>query len=139
MRWLGAEGLPVLRLLTDVTQLEPPGHLVAQDRHEHVGEAEVSRYAIDAGTVLLTVWREVLHEVIYQLQPPTRQASESQRDWLLTAYGDGLLFNEILDNGWGKTYRREDMERFALWSYAADVTTVGTMSFHAVKWGEPSR
>jgi hypothetical protein len=27
------------------------------------------------------------------------------------------------------------MERYALWTYAMDYTTVGTMEFHAVKWG----
>jgi hypothetical protein len=39
---------------------------------------------------------------------------------------------EILDNGFGKTYRREDMRRFALWSYAMDCVTFGTMEFHEV-------
>jgi len=39
-----------------------------------------------------------------------------------------------LDNGFGKTYRTVDMERYALWSYAMDVATFGTMQFHAVKW-----
>jgi hypothetical protein len=35
----------------------------------------------------------------------------------------------------GKTYRRADMERYALWSYVMDYTTFGTVGFHAVKWG----
>ena len=34
-----------------------------------------------------------------------------------------------------RRYRRADMERYAPWSYSMDYTTVGTMEFHAVKWG----
>jgi hypothetical protein len=54
---------------------------------------------------------------------------------LFAHYGDGQPYDEILDNGFGKTYRRADMQRYALWSYAMDFTTIGTMEFHAVKWG----
>ena len=43
----------------------------------------------------------------------------------------------MLDNGFGKTYRRADEQCFALWSYAMDYTTIGTMEFHEVMWGWP--
>jgi hypothetical protein len=76
-----------------------------------------------------------LHEVIYQTPAEDDAASADRNAALFAHYGDGHPFNEILDNGYGKTYRRADMERYALWSYAMDYTTVGTMAFHAVKWG----
>ena len=127
--------LPLFRLLDAADGIAAPGELVSQAPHEKVVGAHQQRYAIAEGHVILTTWRGKLHEVIYQT-PAENEAAAAERNAALFAhYGDGHPFNEILDNGFGKTYRRADLHRYALWSYAMDFTTVGTMEFHAVKWG----
>ena len=71
--------------------------------------------------------------VIQSAPAGDEDASVERNETLFAHYGDGHAFNEILDNGFGKTYRRADMERYALWSYAMDYTTIGTMAFHEVE------
>ena len=73
-----------------------------------------------------------MHCVIYQAPLGDETAIESRNAGLFEHYGEGQEWDEILDNGFGKTYRREDMRRFALWSYAMDFVTFGTMEFHEV-------
>jgi len=128
-------GLPLFRLLDPADAVAEPGELVWEGPHEKAAEAYQRRYEIAEGHVILTTWQGNLHEVIYQTPAEDDAASADRNAALLAHYGDGHPFNEILDNGYGKTYRRADMERYALWSYAMDYTTVGTMAFHAVKWG----
>ena len=85
--------------------------------------------------IILTTWQGKLHEVIYQTPAKDEDAAASRNAAQFVHYGDGHPFNEVLDNGFGKTYRRADMQRYALWSYAMYFTTVGMMDFHVVKWG----
>ena len=103
--------------------------------HEKAAGADDVCYQTEQGQIILTFWQGALHAVIYQT--PAKTASEAllRNVRIFNHYGDGQSFEEILDNGFGKTYRRSDMNRFALWSYAVDYTTVGTMAFHNVMWG----
>ena len=125
--------LPIFELLTPLDEVLVPGDLLEEAADENVVGATVSTYGIAEGQLILTVWNGCLHEVIYQTP---RAAGEAQHrdEQLFIHYGGGHAWREILDNGFGKTYRRVDMERYALWSYAMDVATFGTMQFHAVKW-----
>jgi len=127
--------LPLFELLEPSDTVSAPGELIWEGPHEKAAEAHQKRYEIPEGHVILTTWQGKLHEVIYQTPLEDETASAHRNASLFDHYGDGNDFNEILDNGFGKTYRRSDMERYALWSYAMDYTTVGTMEFHAVKWG----
>jgi hypothetical protein len=83
----------------------------------------------------VTEWRKAVHEVIFQTPARTRKQAAARNAALFDFYGEGHGWNEILDNGFGKTYRRADLQRFALWSYAMDFNTFGTMAFHEVRWG----
>lgn len=127
--------LPLFELLEDADAVPVPGELVGEGPHEKAAGAYQRRYEIPEGYVILTTWQGKLHEVIYQTPLEDEVASADRNAALFDHYSDGHAFNEILDNGFGKTYRRSDMERYALWSYAMDYATVGTMEFHAVKWG----
>jgi hypothetical protein len=84
------------------------------------------RYEIAEGHVILTAWHGKLHEIIYQTPADDDEDAAERNESLFAHYGDGYECNEILDNGFGKTYRRADLERNALWSYAMDYTTIGT-------------
>jgi len=128
-------GLPLFRLLDPADNVAEPEVLVWEGPHEKAAGAHQRRYEIPEGHVILTMWQGKLHEVIYQTPMEDEEASSDRNAALFEHYGDGHAFNEILDNGFGKTYRRADLERYALWSYAMDYTTVGTMEFHSVKWG----
>lgn len=128
-------GLPLFRLLGSADCIAEPGELVWEGPHEKAEGAYLRRYAIAEGHVIVTTWQGKLHEVIYQT-PAEDGASAADRNATLFAhYGEGYGFNEVLDNGFGKTYRRADMQRYALWGYMMDYMTIGTMEFHAVKWG----
>jgi hypothetical protein len=127
--------LPLFRLLDPADRIAEPDALVWEGLHEKAAEAYQRRYEIADGHLILTTWQGRLHEVIYQTPAEDEESSAVRNGALFAHYGDGHPFNEVLDNGFGKIYRRADMERYALWSYAMDYTTVGTMEFHAVKWG----
>ena len=127
--------IPLFRLLDDPNGITAPGQLVWEGPHEKAAEAYKQRFQIPEGHIILTIWNGKLHSVIYQTPAEDYKGAAGRNKQLFKHYGEGQEFNEILDNGFGKTYRRADMERFALWSYAMDYTTIGTMDFHAVMWG----
>jgi hypothetical protein len=112
-----------------------PGTLVWKEPHEKAAGAHRPSFAIPGGHVILTIWHGKLHELVYQTPAKDAVAAAERNAALFAHYGDGHLFNEILDNGFGKTCRRADTRLYALWSYAMDFTTVGTMEFHEVRWG----
>ena len=111
---------------------DPPGELLESNPHEHAADAMVHRFRVDGGFWLVTVWRGRVHEVIHQTPCESELESDIRNRALFEHYGEGQEWNEVLDNGFGKTYRRADMERYALWSYAMDYNTFGTMAFHEV-------
>jgi hypothetical protein len=78
-----------------------------------------------------------LHEVIYQTPAGNAAGAIARYAAIFAHYSGSRSFNEIFDNGFGQAHRRADMERYALWSYAMDITTVGTVAFHPIKWGPP--
>jgi hypothetical protein len=126
--------LPVFTLLQSSRSIKAPGKLVWKGRKGSTPRVYQRRYRIRQGHVILTTWKGKLHEVIYQT-PLDDEASVINRNTeLFKQYGDGEKWKEILDNGFGKTYRRSDKQCYALWSYAMDFNTFGTMEFHEIKW-----
>lgn len=128
------DDLPLLELLCTADEVRIPGDLESSNPHEKAPDAVVERYVVDGGGILLTFWRARLHEVIYQTPAESEEHAARRNDRLFAHYGQGDGWNEILDNGFGKTYRRADLQRYALWSYVMDATTIGTMEFHQVRW-----
>jgi hypothetical protein len=127
--------LPLFLLLTPIRGASEPDSLEWEAPHEQAASACNRCYRIAEGHVILTEWQRILHCVIYQTPLTNGVAIESRNLELFEHYGEGFTWKEILDNGFGKTYRREDMHRFALWSYAMDYNTFGSMEFHQVMWG----
>ena len=127
-------GLPLFSLNSKSDGLGAIGELVAEGPHDKAKGAHESQFRITEGHIILTIWRGKLHCVIYQTPLEDKKAIKKRNAALFKHYGEGQDWNEILDNGFGKTYRREDMKRFALWSYAMDFNTFGTMAFHKVMW-----
>lgn len=125
--------LPFFTLLIATDEIVVPGLLVWEKPHEKVEAALMQCFRVADGRVILTIWRQKLQEVIYQTPLKDETAIERRNAELFKHYGEGHDWREILDNGFGKTYRRTDMQRYALWSYAMDFNTFGTMEFHAVK------
>ncbi|KAF2775964.1 MULTISPECIES: hypothetical protein [Streptomyces] len=128
------DDLPLLELLCAADEVRVPGELESSLPHENAPDAVVDAYTIDGGRLLLTLWRGRLHEVIYQTPAESAEDASRRNDRLFAHYGQGDGWTEILDNGFGKTYRRADQQQYALWSYTMDVATFGTMDFHQVKW-----
>ncbi|MFH8533953.1 hypothetical protein ACH4GE_36755 [Streptomyces tendae] len=128
------DDLPLPELLRTYDEVRIRGDLKVSGLHEKAADAVVYGYVVDGGRMLLTFWHDRLHEVIYQTPAESEEDSASRNERLFAHYGQGDRWNEIVDNGFGKTYRRADQQRYALWSYAMDFTTFGTMDFHQVKW-----
>ncbi|MDI3405584.1 hypothetical protein [Streptomyces cavernicola] len=128
------DDLPLPELLRTPDEVRIPGDLEFSDHHEKAADAVMYGYAVAGGHMLLTFWHARLHEVIYQTPAESDEDASRRNDRLFAHYGQGDRWNEIVDNGFGKTYRRADEQRYALWSYAMDFTTFGTMEFHQVKW-----
>lgn len=126
--------LPFVPLLVPVASVTLPGPLLSEKPHENAPGATVRGYETPLGNVLLTEWQGLVHEIIYQCPFNDEAMSEERNNLLFDFYSDGQPWNNILDNGFGVTYRREDMKRYALYSYTMDYNTFGTMEFHAVKW-----
>lgn len=127
--------LPLYTLLSTADSLALPGDIVWQGPHEKAEGAYERRFRIPEGHVILTTWQGHLHCVIYQTPLENEASIASRNARLFKHYGEGHDWNEVLDNGFGKIYRRADMQRFALWGYAMDFNTFGTMEFHEVMWG----
>ncbi|NEB36547.1 hypothetical protein [Streptomyces sp. SID14515] len=126
--------LPLLELRCSADEIRLPGELTSSSPHENAPGAVVNTYAVDGGRLLLTLWRGRLHEVTYQTPAESGEDAARRNDRLFAHYGQGEGWNEILDNGFGKTYRGAGQRRYALWSYVMDFMTFGTMEFHQVKW-----
>ena len=129
------KNLPLFSLLTPSDDVVTPGSLVASEPHEHAKGGVVTGFDIPEGRIILTYWKGQLHEVIYQTPHKSRRSALERNEYLFLHYGQGLTWTEVLDNGFGKSYRRHDLERYALWSYAMDYVTFGSMQFHEVKRG----
>ncbi|MFD6477074.1 hypothetical protein ACFWEH_26630 [Streptomyces anulatus] len=128
------DDLPLLELLCAADEVRIPGELESSFPHENAPDAVTDTYVVDGGRLLLTLWHGRLHEVIYRTPAESVEDASRRNDRLFAHYGQGDGWTEILDNGFGRTYRRTDQQRYAFWSYAMDITTFGTMGFHQVKW-----
>ncbi|OAI42445.1 hypothetical protein AYO41_04250 [Verrucomicrobia bacterium SCGC AG-212-E04] len=126
--------LPLFTLLTPAQNLLPPGDFLSEAPHAKAKGGSEQLYRIPEGQIILTSWEGSLHSVIYQTPLREKDTIIARNTLLFQHYGEGKIWNQTLDNGFGRTYRREDMERFALWSYHMDFNTFGTMAFHAVMW-----
>ncbi len=126
-------GVPVFRLLSAASDIDGPGDLVWEGPHQKAQGAHVRRFRIEPGHLLLTVWSGRLHEVIYQTPVGYDDGARLQHAFLFEHYGEGVAWNELFDNGFGKSYLRADGQAHASWSNV-DFHAFWTEAFHAVKW-----
>ncbi len=112
-----------------------PGTLQQIEAHEKVAESTTSTYETESGNIIVSVWNNYIHEVIYQMPLHSKAAVGRRNAQLFHFYSDGKKWNKVLDNGFGITYRRADMARYALYSYAMDINTFGTMDVHEAQYG----
>jgi hypothetical protein len=94
-----------------------------------VPDAVVRKFRTDSGFVLATIWRDSVHEVIYQT-PLRFFWSRLKRDReLLKYYGDGQSWSEDWPIDFGKSRKREDGKVRALYSKIMDYMTFVTTEF----------
>ena len=122
--------LPMYDLMTARSLLKPVGTHLGSEADDRIAVAVCDYYEIPEGRIVLTIWKDQLHSVIYQTPLDLADASKLRNAALFRHFGEGHGWREILDNGFGKTFRRLDMTRFALWSYARDYTTFGTLEYN---------
>jgi hypothetical protein len=101
-------------------------------------DAVVRKFRKDGGFVLATIWRDSVHEVIYQT-PLRFFWSRLRRDReLFKFYGDGQSWSEDSLIDFGKSRKRADGEVRALYSEIMDYMTFVTTEFDAhrsdIRW-----
>lgn len=124
--------LPIFKIGQELNESEIPGVFVAKEPCADVEGAETYTYKIEEGTILLTIFDGLLHEVIYQTPKKWPWSRRKKNKYLFSSYCSKSGWEERLDNGFGKIYRSNDGEMYALWSYAMDFNTFGTMAFHEI-------
>lgn len=126
--------LPIFKIGEKFEEGQIGGSQIEKTPHEKAEGAEVYTYEYPQGNILFTVRDGTLHEVIYQTPKLMPWSKKKKNRHLFSSYCSDSGWNEILDNGFGKTYRSNNGEMYALWSYAMDYNTFGTMEFHDAKW-----
>ena len=127
--------IPRLQLETSIADLPSIGTLVWERPHKKAPGVFQRQYELPEGYIILSDWDGKLHEIIYQTPLEDEKLIDERNAMLFAQHAEGHSWDEILDNGFGKTYHRSDRMRFAMWSYAMDFNTFGTMAFHEIKWG----
>lgn len=125
--------LPVFDLGKEFARNQMPGTLVAMRPHDSVKGATVYHYRLNRGNISLTVASNRIQEVSYQTPCRMPWSKRKKNTFLFRHYSPVSEWDEIFDNGNGKTYRSIDGARYAFWSYKYDHNTFGTMDFHEEK------
>ncbi|MBY0418007.1 MAG: hypothetical protein K2W88_08115 [Pararheinheimera sp.] len=102
--------------------------------HGKIAGATVYTVEVMAGDILLITFGEVLHEIVYQTPswfPWTRKRKLRK---LFKSYSNGHDWAELMDNGFGKVFRRSDKMVGALTSRLMDYTTFHTEFWRSQKW-----
>ncbi len=94
-----------------------------------VPDAMVRKFRTDHGFILATIWRDSVHEVIYQTPLRFFWSRLRRNRELLKYYGDGQSWSEDWPIGFGKSQKREDGEVRALYSKVMDYMTFVTTEF----------
>ena len=126
--------LPTFKLGKKIDTHTVGGRLISQEQHEKVENAITFTIEINEGEILLTLVDGVLSQVIYQTPKLFPWSKKKKTRQLLEAYAGTSSWVEVLDNGFGKTYRRDDETMVALWSYVMDFNTFHTQEFHQLKY-----
>ena len=126
--------LPIFNIGGKFDEDQISGSLIEKKPHERSVGSEVYVYEIPQGNILLTVKDGILHEAIYQTPKLMPWSKKRKNHYLFSSYCCDSGWNEVFDNGFGKTYRSNNGQMYALWSYSMDFNTFGTMEFHDAKW-----
>ncbi|MEV0251680.1 hypothetical protein AB0H76_34180 [Nocardia sp. NPDC050712] len=123
------QDLPLFDLMTSPDALDETADVEWWTDETEIPDSFVLCLRVPGGRVLLTYWYAELHEVIFQTPADSEAAAAERNTRLFDHYSQGLEWNEVLDNGFGKTYERADQQLFAMWSYTMDYTTIGTADY----------
>jgi hypothetical protein len=115
-----------------------------------VGSAEVEEWGelpdassitrdLPDGRLVVVVWREAAHQVVFQTPQRTESSSRERLDVLMHLYGEGHAWNHVLDNGFGDRWHRADGQAVCLHGRIADFTTFKTQRLdEAVRTYQPA-
>ena len=96
---------------------------------EYVPEAVVRKFRVEGGFLLVTLWKGVVHEVIYQTPKRFFWSRRKLRGDLLRYYGDGQNWAEDWPVDFGESRKREDGRVRTLYSNLMDFATFVTVEF----------
>jgi len=96
---------------------------------EIVPEAVVRKYRTAGGFILVTIWNDAVHEVIYQTPLRFFWSRMKRKRELLRFYGDGQSWAEDWPIDFGTSQKRSDGEVRAIYSKIMDYMTFVTTEF----------
>ncbi len=94
-----------------------------------VPDAVVRKFRTDGGFVLATIWRDSVHEVIYQTPLRFFWFRRKRDRELFEYYGDGQSWSKDCQIDFGESRKRADGEVRALYSKIMDYMTFATTEF----------
>lgn len=115
------------------------GEYDSQTMDDVVSVAVVRKYRIDNGYILVTIWNDLVHEVIYQTPLPFFWSRWNRNRTLLNFYGDGRKWAEDWPVDFGKSRKTDDGTVRCLYGKMMDYISFMTVEFDAhrkeLRWG----
>jgi len=134
MQSMATSPAPLLQLLAADSALSVLGTPVG-DKPQNNPEGSVQwLYSLPKGQMIVTLWRQKLHEVIYQTPLEDDADRLARNETLFAHYGEGQAWNVVRDDLFGKIYRRADDARYAFWSLRMDYVTFGSMEYYSQRY-----
>ena len=123
-------GIPMIPLGTELSEALGLPPVTERFVSFEVQNATDFLYEVEKGRILLSVWNESVHRVIYQTPIRNDEAGRTEKNQgILAAYELGMTWDEGTETEAGTLYLRSDGRVFALWNPESDFMTVGTTAF----------
>lgn len=119
-----------LRIESDSPELDD---YASEALDDDVPDAVVRKFRTDGGFVLATIWRDSVHEVVYQTPLRFFWSRRSRDRRFFEFYGGGQSWSEDCQIDFGKSHRRADGEVRALYSKIMDFMSFVTTEFDAYR------
>ena len=103
---------------------------ISEEDHEHVDGAVVRRFTVREGDILITVWKDRVHEVIYQTPKKFFVSRIIRNRALYKFYGEGKSWEKDWPVDFGTSRRRSDGKYRALYARLCDYNTFRTTEFN---------
>ncbi|TQV63798.1 MAG: hypothetical protein FNT15_02660 [Sulfurovum sp.] len=123
--------IPIFKLNSNFEQIKNNYSLTPYySKYGKIKGAKCYKIKVLNGDVVLTEWNNKLHEVNYQTPLSDKKEQIDKLHYLLKMYEENSIWNEWLDNGFGKFYKTSSSKYHAIWAYPNDTVSFFTEEVH---------